>query len=58
MGKCNEKLCMLYIYGMLEFAIYVQYMFGKSGFAEKYSIQNCVNSTGNCLCYICTECLD
>ena len=49
---------MLYIYGILEFAIYVQYMFGKSGFAEKYSIQNCVNSTGNCLCYICTECLD
>ena len=41
-GICN--ICTIYV--------------GKSGFAEKYSIQNCVNSTGNCLRYICTECLD
>ena len=71
LGKCNKKLCMLYIYGM-------------SGLAKKSNVQNCVNSTGNCvhyiyrisryvgnlniqnyensiwncLHYICTECLD
>ena len=38
----NGKLCTLYMYGM-------------SGFAEKYYIQNCVNSTVNCVHYICTR---
>ena len=41
----NGKLCTLYMYGM-------------SGFAEKLNIQNCENSSENCVNYICTECLD
>ena len=40
--KFNGKLCTLYMYGT-------------SGFAEKLNIQNCKNSTGNCLHYICME---
>ena len=28
------------------------------GFAEKLNVQNCGNSTGNCVHYICKECLD
>ena len=34
------------------------YMYGKSGFAEKLNIQNCVNSMANFVPYVCTECLD
>ena len=43
--KFNGKLCTLYIYGM-------------SFFAENLTIQNCKNSTGNCIHNICTECPD
>ena len=43
--KFNGKWCTLYLYGT-------------SGFAEKLNIQNCKNSTRNCLHYICTEGLD
>ena len=28
------------------------------GFAEKLNIQNCENSSGYCVHYICTKCLD
>ena len=45
MHKFNGKLCTLYMYGMV-------------GFAEKLNVQNCGNSTGNCVHYICKECLD
>ena len=38
----NGKLCTLYMYGM-------------PGFAKKSFVQNCENSTGNCVQYICTE---
>ena len=31
------------------------YMHVTSGFAKKLNIQNCENSTGNCVHYICTE---
>ena len=41
----NGKLCMLYINGM-------------DGLEEKLNIQRVKNSTGNCVHYICTECLD
>jgi len=37
--KFGGKLCTLYMYGM-------------SGFAKKLNIQNCVNSTGNCVHYM------
>ena len=40
--KFNGKLCTLYMHVM-------------SGFAKKLNIQNCENSTGNCVHYICTE---
>ena len=43
--KFNGKLCTLYVYE-------------KSGFAENLNIQNCKNSTGNCVHYICTKRLD
>ena len=43
--KFNGKLCTLYMYEM-------------SGLAKKLNIQSCKNSTENCVCYICTECLD
>ena len=43
--KFNGKLCTVYMYAT-------------SGFAAKLNIQNCENSTGNCVYYICTECLD
>ena len=43
--KFNGKLCTLYIYGM-------------SGFVEKLNIPNTENSTGNCVHYLCTACLD
>ena len=43
--KFNGKFCALCMYGM-------------SGFAEKLNIQNCENSMGNYLQYICTEGLD
>ena len=33
-------------------------MYGTFGFAEKLNIQNCENSTGNCVHDICKECLD
>ena len=33
-------------------------MYGMSGFADKLNIQNFVNSAGNCVHYICTECMD
>ena len=33
-------------------------MYGMYGFAENLNIQNCENSTGNCVHYICTESLD
>ena len=36
----------------------VQYMYGMFGFAEKLQIQNCENSTENCVHYISTKCLD
>ena len=42
--KFNGKLCTLYMHGMSEFA-------------EKLNIQNCVNSTGNCV-LIRTEYVD
>ena len=29
-----------------------------SGFAENLNVQNSKNSSGNCVHYICTECLD
>ena len=38
----NGKLCTLYMYGM-------------PGFAKKSFVQNCENSTGNCVQYICME---
>ena len=62
--------CVCYMYGMLVLAeklpiliwnsIWncVQYMYGMFGFAEKLHIQNCENSTENCVHYICTKCLD
>ena len=28
------------------------------GFAEKLTLQNCGNSTGNCVHYLCTACLE
>ena len=34
------------------------YLHRISGFAEKLNIQNSENSTGNCIHYIYTECLD
>ena len=34
------------------------YIYGTPGFAEKLNIQNCKNSSGYCVHYICTECLD
>ena len=34
------------------------YKYGSPGFVEKLNIQNCENSTGNCVHYICTERLD
>ena len=34
----------------------VHYMYEMSGVAEKSNIQNSVNSTGNCVRYISTEC--
>ena len=37
---------------------WVHYMHGVSSFTEKLNIQNFVNSVGNCVHYICTECLD
>ena len=37
--KFNGKLCTLFIYGM-------------SGLAKKSNLQNCVNSTGNCVQYM------
>ena len=43
--KFNGKLYTLYIYGMV-------------GFVEKLNVQNCVNSTENCVHYFCTKCLD
>ena len=43
--KFNRKFCTLYMYGMF-------------GFAEKLNIQNCENSMGNCVYYICTQRLD
>ena len=68
--KFNGKLCTLFMYGQSIFAKKlkvqkngnsisncVQYMYGMFGFAEKL-IQNCVNSTENCVHYFCTECLD
>ena len=33
-------------------------MYRISQFAKKSNIQNSINSTGNCVRYICTECLD
>ena len=33
-------------------------MYGMYGFAKNLNIQNCENSTGNCVHYICTESLD
>ena len=33
-------------------------MYEMSGFVDNLNIQNCENSTGNCVHYICTECLD
>ena len=33
-------------------------MYGMTGFEKKLNIQNFVNSGGNCVHYICTECLD
>ena len=41
----NGKFCTLYMYRMF-------------GFAKKLNIQNCENSMGNCLHYICTKSLD
>ena len=38
--------------------LYTLYMYGMCGCTEKLNIQNCVNSTGNCVHYICTKCLD
>ena len=43
--KFNGKLCASYMYRM-------------TGFAEKLNIQNCENSMGNCVQYICTQRLD
>ena len=43
--KFNGKLCTLYMYVT-------------SIFAKKLNIQNCENSTGNCVHYIFTERLD
>ena len=43
--KFNGKFCALCMYGM-------------SGIAEKLNIQNCENSMGNYLKYICTKGLD
>ena len=40
--KFKGKFCTLYMYRM-------------SGFAEKLNIQNCKNSIGSFLYYICTE---
>ena len=65
--KLNRKLCTLYarnvwISGKIEYPLLLifngklctLYMYGKSGFAEKLNIQNCENSLGNCVHYICT----
>ena len=41
----NGKLCALYLYE-------------RSGFAEELNIQNCENSTGNCVYYMCTKSQD
>ena len=43
--KFNGKLCTVYMYAT-------------SGFAAKLNIQNCENSTGNCVHYTCAEWLD
>ena len=72
MRKFNRKLYTLYMYGMSGLAekieypelqkfirkLYTLYMYGRCGFAEILNIQNCINSTGNCVHYICTNCLD
>ena len=42
----------------IQFENCVQYMYGMFGFAEKLHIQNCENSTENCVHYICTKWLD
>ena len=68
LGKCNKKLCMLYIYWMswLTKKLNVQNNGNSTGNCVQYMyrmsrivyIQNCVNSAGNCVHYICTKCLD
>ena len=42
----------------IQFENCVQYMYGMFGYAEKLHIQNCENSTENCVHYICKKCLD
>ena len=72
MRKFNRKLYTLYMYGMSGLAekieypelqkfirkLYTLYMYERCGFTEILNIQNCINSTGNCVHYICTNCLD
>ena len=43
--KFKGKFCTIFMYDM-------------SRFAEKLNVQNCINSTENCVHYICTKCLD
>ena len=70
--KFIGKLCTLYMYGMSGFAeklniqscenstkkLCTLYMYGMFELAKKLDVQCCENSTGNCVHYICTECLD
>ena len=66
--KLNGKLCTIYarnvwISRKIEYPLSLifngnlctLYMYGMSGFAEKLYLQNCENSTGNYVQYICTE---
>ena len=43
--KFKGKFCTIFMYDM-------------SRFAGKLNVQNCINSTENCVHYICTKCLD
>ena len=57
----NDWICRKIEYSELQKfdeKFYTLYMYEMSGFAEKLNIQNCENSTGNCLHYISMEVLD
>ena len=57
----NDWICRKIEYSELQKfdeKFYTLYRYEMSGFAEKLNIQNCENSTGNCLHYISTEVLD